>query len=60
MKTYTVVWEIDVEAETPKEAVEQAFRHMQETGTTATCFSVKPMNSKENPVMVDLQLENAA
>ena len=35
-----VVWEIDLDAETPREAAEKAFRIMQRPGTSATVFDV--------------------
>ena len=35
-----VTWEIDVDADTPREAVEEAFRIMQRPDTTATVFDV--------------------
>jgi hypothetical protein len=54
LKTYTVTWEIDVEATTPKVAAERAFFHMQEPGTTATCFLVKEFDGSKKAVMVDL------
>lgn len=38
---FHVTWEIDVYAETPREAAEQAFAHMQRVGTTANYFSVQ-------------------
>jgi hypothetical protein len=38
-RTYRVVWEIDVDATSPKKAAMQA-RKCQEPGTTATTFDV--------------------
>lgn len=38
---FHVTWEIDVYAETPREAAEQAFAHMQRVGTTANYFLVQ-------------------
>ncbi len=40
MTTYHVTWDIDVEADTFEAAARQAFKHMQEPGTSATCFTV--------------------
>lgn len=37
---FHVVWEIDIYAETPKQAAEQAFTIMQRAGTTANYFEV--------------------
>ena len=37
---FHVVWEIDIYAETPREAAEQAFAHMQRVNSTANYFEV--------------------
>lgn len=37
---FRVVWRIDIHAETPKEAAEQAFAIMQRAGTIANYFEV--------------------
>jgi len=59
MKTYQVKWVIDVEAETALEAAKEAFRHMQEPGTTANVFGVKEHGKYKPTVTVDLQQELA-
>jgi len=41
MTTYRVRWEIDVDAETPQEAVIQAHGHATRPGTTATVYDVQ-------------------
>ena len=40
MQQFRVVWEIDVEAETPEDAARDAFGHMRRSDTTATVFNV--------------------
>ena len=39
MPSYKVTWEIDVDADTPLEAAQEALR-MQDSGSTATIFTV--------------------
>ena len=56
-KSYRVTWEIDSEAETPLEAAKEAFRHMQEPGTTANFFTVREQRKYARSVIVDLQEE---
>ena len=41
MIDYHVIWEIDIPAETPKEAAEQAFKIQQDPETLATIFSMR-------------------
>ena len=50
---FHVVWEIDVHAETPREAAQQAFEHMQEPFTTANYFEV--FDQDGNKTSVDLE-----
>lgn len=52
---FHVVWDIDIYAETPREAAEQAFAHMQRLGTTANYFEV--YDEDGNPTCVDLSEE---
>lgn len=40
MPRYQVLWEIDVEADSPAAAAQEAFAAMQAADTTATCFTV--------------------
>ena len=40
MKNYRVTWEIEVDAENPREAAETALLIMQDQGSQATCFDV--------------------
>lgn len=57
LKSYRVVWEIDIEAKSPLEAAKEAFRHVQEPGTTANYFSVREDRKYARKVTVDLQEE---
>lgn len=41
MKTYRVVWEIDIEAETPEEAAKAARSIQLNPNSIATCFTVE-------------------
>lgn len=52
---FHVVWEIDCYAETPREAAEQAFAHMQRINTTANYFEV--FDQDGNRTNVDLSEE---
>jgi hypothetical protein len=40
MKEYAVTWNIDISASSAREAAEEAFKCMQEIGTTAVVFNV--------------------
>ena len=60
VKLYRVRWEIEVEAETPREAAEKA-RHYQ-TGTTPAVFEVAEVHPYAirrygDPVVIDLTPE---
>jgi hypothetical protein len=46
MKTYHITWEIDVDADTPREAAETAFGHMQRLAQRRPCsmYSTKPVS----------------
>lgn len=53
MAHFRVIWEIDVEAESPLEAAQEAFVSMQDPDTLATSFSVEGTDGRHE---VDLQL----
>jgi hypothetical protein len=58
-RLYRVRWEIEVEAETPREAAEQARHYQTKPGTTATVFAVaeiRPYAIRRHgdPVTIDL------
>ena len=53
---FHVVWEIDIYAETPREAAMQAFAHMQRSGTTANYFEV--FDQDGNKTNIDLEEES--
>ena len=51
---YRVFWEIDVDTKNELEAAKEAFESMQEVGTTANFFTVKPMAHCQAAKEVDL------
>lgn len=55
MARYRVTWEIDVFADGPVRAAEEAFEIMQDPDTTATCFLVK--NEEGGVEIVDVRPE---
>jgi hypothetical protein len=55
IQTYRVEWEIEIDAETPREAAEKAFEAMQ-VPTTANAFDV--YDPKGNKVHVDLMMDD--
>jgi hypothetical protein len=50
---YLVIWEMDIYAETPREAAEKAWGHMQAPNSTANVFNVLDKNGVET--IIDLQ-----
>lgn len=56
MSIYTVKWGIDIEADTPKEAAEEALKIMQDTNSTATYFEIEDENNKST--IIGLYMEN--
>lgn len=46
MPSYRVVWEIDIEADTPEEAAEMARYYQTVPGTTAIVFDVRDTMGK--------------
>jgi len=50
---YSVLWEIDVDADTPLEAAQLA-RYLQDPQGIATCFTVKAHNRKTEDQEIDL------
>ena len=48
-----VIWDIDVEADSPKEAAEKALETHRDTNSIATVFKV--IDEKGNETIVDLQ-----
>lgn len=54
MNEYVIEWSIDVTAETPQQAAEQAWDHMTRHGATATMFEVFPEDgSSSSQIYVD-------
>ncbi|MEK6832678.1 MAG: hypothetical protein AABY32_01410 [Nanoarchaeota archaeon] len=53
MKEFRVSWEIDIDANSPYEAAKEAFKIMQEPGSSATFFEVT--SPKGNKYQYDLE-----
>jgi hypothetical protein len=53
MPLYNVIWEIDIDAETPKEAAQKARVIQHDANSTATIFSVS--NQKGTTHTIDLE-----
>jgi hypothetical protein len=60
---YRVTWEIDIfDADSPRDAAEQALAIQRRPGSIATCFVVAPLEDLGNPsgvVAVDLDEDEA-
>lgn len=54
MPTYLVTWEIELDADSPRQAAEKALRIHRDVNSTATCFTVQEFDTPE-AVVVDLQ-----
>lgn len=54
MKTYHVIWEIHIEAESPEDAALCALGMQRDSESTATVFSI----SDENDVVTVIDVEN--
>lgn len=55
MKTiYTVTWEIDLEASSPRKAAETALAWLREDGAECVIFGVKEHGSSETEELIDL------
>ena len=54
---YLVIWEMDIYAETPREAAEKAWGHMQAPNSTANVFTA--FNKDGDKTLVDLLEEDA-
>ena len=52
-ETYRVVWEIDIDAATPKDAAQEALETMREHGHTATVFTVTDSHGKKTEIDLD-------
>ena len=50
---YLVIWEMDIYAETPREAAEKAWGHMQAPNSTANVFLVLDKSGAET--IIDLE-----
>lgn len=54
IKTYNVIWEIDVDARSPMEAAKEALKVQRDPGSTATFFEVREHGGGE-PKSIDLE-----
>ena len=50
MANFKVVWEIDIDADSPFEAAEEAWFTMRAEGSTANCFIVEDSTGYKTPV----------
>ncbi len=50
MNHYFVTWEIDIEAENPREAAEKALEIQRDPESTATCFQVFDEDGEETHI----------
>ena len=56
MKTYRVTWEIDIDANSEREAAQAALKIQRDKESAAIVFDVQAMDS-EDPIHVDLAEE---
>ena len=54
LKTFHVVWEIDIDANTPRRAARKALQIQRDAGSTATVFDVT-QHDTDTTVRVDLE-----
>lgn len=60
MRQYRVIWEIDIDADSPREAAEKAREIQRDAGSVATVFTVrKGKRRKGAAVVVDLEVAEA-
>lgn len=52
--TYKIIWEIEVDADNPRKAAEEALKIQRDVFSTATVFQVTNMDG--NTEMVDLEV----
>lgn len=57
MKNYLVTWEIEIEADTPRKAAEEALRIQRDSESMAKVFKVYADDEKFGPEMVTVDLE---
>jgi hypothetical protein len=55
VQSYSVSWEIELDAETPQDAAREAWRIMRLTDSSANCFTV--CDDQGNVTRIDLQAE---
>lgn len=54
MPTYYVTWEIEIDAESPREAAELALKIQRNPESTAVVFGVMEFDTEEDKVQIDL------
>jgi hypothetical protein len=54
MTLYTVTWEIQIEADTPRQAAETARAWLLDPGAECVIFGVKEFESPEDEELIDL------
>ncbi|MBD3262045.1 MAG: hypothetical protein GF334_10345 [Candidatus Altiarchaeales archaeon] len=54
MTEYRIVWEINIEADNPREAAEEALRIQRDPESCATVFEVREEGTEEDGVHIDL------
>lgn len=54
MPTYFVTWEIEIDADSPREAAEQALKIQRDQDSTAVVFGVIGFDTEEDKQMIDL------
>jgi len=59
MPSFRVVWEVDVDADTPLEAAHEAFSMLTDPTSTAVVFSVTGPDDAPDKVTIDLDDLNA-
>jgi hypothetical protein len=47
MSTHRVIWEIDIDVDSPREAAEKALEIQRDVNSTATCFTVVSMSNND-------------
>lgn len=47
MNSYSVVWAIDIDAESPEEAAQKALQYQRDPNSTATVFNVENVETGE-------------
>lgn len=57
MPTYFVTWEIEIDADSPREAAEKALKIQRDQDSTAVVFGVMEFDTEDDKEMIDLLQE---